>query len=111
MPSELNEFVDWVVRQVERRVDLEATATRPLSSEVSWGYWVEHLARLALHRRVHVTAANTYLESLPPPMTEASDSDSDEEIDVLRSTARSRSRGHGPGRAARVERRRRCPVR
>ena len=99
------------MRQVERRVDLEATATRPLSSEVSWGYWVEHLARLALHRRVHVTAANKYLESLPSPLTEASDSDSDDEegdvFEIDGSVDRSRSRGHGPGRVARAERRRR----
>ena len=83
MPIELNEFVDWVVRQVERRVDSEPTATRPLSSEVSWGYWVEYLARLALHRRVHATAVNKYLESLPPPMTAASDPDSDDDGDVF----------------------------
>ena len=83
LPAELNDFVDWVVRQVERRLDSEHPATRTLSGNVSWEWWVEHLARLALHRSIHVTAANKHLESLPPPLTYASDSDSDDDGDVF----------------------------
>ena len=83
LSTKLNEFVDWVVKQVELRFDSESTATRPSPSQVDWGYWVEYLARLALHRRIHATAANKYIESLPPPLTYASDSDSDDEGDVF----------------------------
>ena len=39
-------FIVWLVRQVEHRVDLSMD-NRPLPSEVDWSYYLSNLSRLA----------------------------------------------------------------
>ena len=67
-----HDFIVWVVRQVENRVDLSMD-NRPLPSEVDWSYYLSNLPRLAVHSGLHVDVATAVLDQLvgPPDLTAA----------------------------------------
>ena len=58
-----HDFIAWIVRQVEARVDLSMD-NRPFPNEVDWRYWLRNLARLAVHSGIHVEVASVILHHL-----------------------------------------------
>ena len=58
-----HDFIVWVVRQVEHRVDLSMD-NRPLPSEVDWRYYPSNLSRLAVYSGLHVDVATAVLDQL-----------------------------------------------
>ena len=56
------DFIMWVVRQVEARVDLSMD-NRPLPMEVDWRYWLSNLSRLAVHSGIHASTSKWLLLS------------------------------------------------